>query len=106
MHPFDQGPSAPPSWPGPTSRPRTRWSKRCCAPPRTFVGGGTATRWLDSGVKALRHPTLGVFRLRHAVLHVGGQPDQHFVAFAHDTPEGTSRFEALAALAPPSDLAS
>jgi hypothetical protein len=61
---------------------------------------------IASGVKALRHPTLGVFRLRHAVLHVGGQPDQHFVAFAHDTPEGTSRFEALAALAPPSDLAS
>lgn len=59
-----------------------------------------------SGLKVLHHPTLGVFRLRHAVLHVGGQPDQHLVAFAGDTLEDMARFEALAALAPPSDLAS
>lgn len=72
-----------------------------------------ARRWWDdhdvapiaSGTKALRHPTLGVFRLRHAVLHVGGQPDQHLVTFTGTSPGDTARFEALAALAPPSDLA-
>jgi transcriptional regulator with XRE-family HTH domain len=76
-------------------------------------GSPLARRWWDdhdvapiaSGTKALRHATLGVFRLRHAVLHVGGQPDQHLVTFTATSAADTARFEALAALAPPSGLA-
>ncbi len=76
-------------------------------------GSPLARRWWDdhdvapiaSGTKALRHATLGVFRLRHAVLHVGGQPDQHLVTFTATSADDTARFEALAALAPPSGLA-
>ena len=68
-----------------------------------------ARRWWDdhdvapiaAGTKSLRHPILGVFRLRHAVLHVGGQPDQHLVTFTGSGPDDAAHFEALAALAPP-----
>ncbi len=58
---------------------------------------------IASGTKLLRHPTLGDFRVRHAVLHVGGQPDQHFVTFTGTDPGDTARFEALAVPSPPGD---
>ncbi len=80
---------------------------------QVLASSSLARRWwndhdvapIAAGTKVLRHASLGTFRLRHAVLHVGGQPDQHFVTFTGSGPDDAARFEALAALASRSDLA-
>lgn len=50
---------------------------------------------IGSGAKTLRHREVGELRLEHAVLHVGGDPDQHLVSFSGAGGDEISRFERL-----------
>jgi transcriptional regulator with XRE-family HTH domain len=54
---------------------------------------------IGSGDKTLRHKIVGELRLEHAVLHVGGQPDQHLVTFSGLERDESDRFEHLHHLA-------